>query len=122
MDAFPDINPVPLDVAKSWPLPNYVNPERRGPALLIINCVLLPLALVVVVLRLYTRLTIARSQGLDDLFIALASVNPLNPNILGLWLTCFLIPAIGLTVSVCLGKTSNCYPCSPNLVNDRSRN
>jgi hypothetical protein len=79
MDAFSDIKPVPLDVILSWPAPNYVDPERRGPALVIINSILLPLALVVVGLRLYTRLRISQSAGLDDVFIALASVSPPNP-------------------------------------------
>jgi hypothetical protein len=79
MDVFSDIKPVPLDVILSWPAPNYVDPERRGPALIIINSILLPLALVVVGLRLYTRLRISRSAGLDDVFIALASVSPPHP-------------------------------------------
>jgi len=78
MDIFSDIKPVPLDVISSWPVPNYVDPERRGPALVIINSILLPVSLAVVGLRLYTRLRIAHSAGLDDVFIALASVSPPN--------------------------------------------
>jgi len=74
MDAFSDIRPIPLDVILNWPKPNYVDPMRRGPALLIVNSLLLPVALVVVGLRLYTRLKICCSAGLDDLFIALAVV------------------------------------------------
>jgi hypothetical protein len=74
MDAFSDIRPVPLAVLLSWPRPNYVDPIRRGPALVIVNSLLLPVALVIVGLRLYTRLVICRSAGLDDLFIALATV------------------------------------------------
>ena len=74
MDAFSDIRPVPLDVILSWPKPNYIDPVRRGPALLAVNCVLLPISLAVVGLRLYTRLIIVRSAGLDDLFIGFASV------------------------------------------------
>lgn len=78
MDAFSDIRPVPPDVILSWPAANSLDPERRGPALVIINSILLPLALVVVGLRLYTRLRVARSAGWDDVFIALASVSPPN--------------------------------------------
>jgi hypothetical protein len=74
MDAFSDVRPIPLSVILSWPKPNYVDPVRRGPALVIVNSLLLPLALIVVGLRLYTRLAICRSAGLDDLFIALAVV------------------------------------------------
>ena len=77
MDAFSDVRPIPLSVLLSWPTPNYVDPIRRGPSLVIVNSVLLPLAIVIVGLRLYTRLFIIRSAGLDDLFIALAVVcNP----------------------------------------------
>jgi hypothetical protein len=75
MDIFSDIRPVPADVLLSWPAPNYTNPQRRGPGLLIANGLLLPLALAVVTLRLYTRLLVVRSAGLDDLFVALALVN-----------------------------------------------
>ena len=82
MDAFSDIKPVPLDVILSWPQPNYIDPVRRGPALVAVNCVLLPLALIVVGLRLYTRLIIVHSAGLDDVFIGLASVcSPSSSNL-----------------------------------------
>ena len=87
MDAFRDLRPVPIDVILSWPRPNYVDPVRRGPALLIVNSILLPIAGVVVMARLYTRLRVVRSAGLDDLFIGLA-----------------LVPAIGLAICVCLGN------------------
>lgn len=75
MDAFSDIKPVPLNVILSWPKPNYIDPDRRGPALVVVNCILLPLSLIVVGLRLYTRLVVVHSAGLDDVFIGLASVN-----------------------------------------------
>jgi hypothetical protein len=74
MDVFSDIRPVPESVILSWPKPNYVDPARRGPALVVVNSLLLPVAMAVVGLRLYTRLVICRSAGLDDLFIALAVV------------------------------------------------
>lgn len=74
MDAFSDVRPIPLSVILSWPKPNYIDPIRRGPALVIVNSLLLPLAMIVVGLRLYTRLVICHSAGLDDLFIALAVV------------------------------------------------
>lgn len=75
MDVFSDIRPVPESVLLSWPKPNYVDPIRRGPALVIVNSLLLPVAMAVVGLRLYTRVVICRSAGLDDLFIALAVVS-----------------------------------------------
>jgi hypothetical protein len=75
MDAFSDVRPIPESVILSWPTPNYIDPVRRGPALVIVNSLLLPIALIVVGLRLYTRLIVCRSAGLDDLFIALALVS-----------------------------------------------
>ncbi|KAH0545366.1 hypothetical protein FGG08_000507 [Glutinoglossum americanum] len=87
-DAHHYLRPIPLEVLKSWPKPNYVNPVRRGPALLIVNAILLPITTAVIIGRLYARLKIVRSAGLDDLFIALA-----------------YIPTVGLTICVCLGST-----------------
>jgi hypothetical protein len=105
MDAFSDVRPIPLSVLLSWPKPNYVDPIRRGPALVIVNSVLLPIAIVVVGLRLYTRLFIIRSAGLDDLFIALAVVsNPIQKFVVSSDQP--QVPAFGLTVAVCLGTES----------------
>jgi hypothetical protein len=78
----------PVSVMDKWPKPNYIDPVKRGPALLLVNAILVPLAFIVVGLRLYTRLRIVRLAGLDDFFIALA-----------------LIPSFGLTVVVCLATT-----------------
>lgn len=58
----------------SWPKPNYTHPETRGDALVIINSILIALVVIVVGLRLYTRLRIKRWFGLDDIFILLALV------------------------------------------------
>ncbi|KAL6712563.1 hypothetical protein ACN47E_000440 [Coniothyrium glycines] len=62
----------PLEVLLSWPKPNYENPKTRGPALVIVNSICITLVIVVVALRLYTRLVIKRWFGLDDIFILLA--------------------------------------------------
>ncbi|KAF1933936.1 uncharacterized protein M421DRAFT_414984 [Didymella exigua CBS 183.55] len=62
----------PIDVILSWPKPNYANPHTRGDALLIINSILIALAVIVVGLRMYTRLIIKRWFGLDDVFTLLA--------------------------------------------------
>jgi hypothetical protein len=66
-------NPPPEVIAK-WPTPNYTDPATRGYAVLAINCVLLPVTAAIVALRLYTRLKVVHSAGLDDLFIGLAMV------------------------------------------------
>lgn len=64
----------PLSVIANYPTPNYVNPETRGPSLLIANCVMLSISLVVVGIRFYTRIFISRCFGPDDFFILLALV------------------------------------------------
>ena len=45
----------PPEVKATWPKPNYVNPETRGPALFIVEVTILPPALIVLLLRLYVR-------------------------------------------------------------------
>jgi len=66
----------PADVILSWPTPNYVNPKDvRGFQLPIITFVLFPIVLITVALRVFTRLFISRSFGVDDWFL-LAAVVP----------------------------------------------
>lgn len=59
----------------NWPIPNYVNPDTRGPALDIITIALTSVAGVVIGLRYYLRLCLLRSFGSDDIFIGLALVS-----------------------------------------------
>lgn len=62
----------PVDVLLSWPTPNYIDPPTRGPALLIVNSILIALTVLTVAARLYTRLVIKRWFGIDDVFILIA--------------------------------------------------
>jgi hypothetical protein len=64
-----------LEVIESWPAPNYVDPETRGQSLLVVNITLLGLCLVALAARLWARLVILRSPGLDDLLITIAIVS-----------------------------------------------
>ncbi|KAK2765981.1 hypothetical protein FQN54_007496 [Arachnomyces sp. PD_36] len=64
----------PPDVLASWPEPNYTNPATRGDGLVIVNVITMVLAVIVVVLRLYTRIRITGSFGFDDLLILFALV------------------------------------------------
>jgi hypothetical protein len=57
---------IPLEVYLSFPFPNYTNPKTRGPALTIINGILLFFVSLALVLRIYTRVVIKRSLGFDD--------------------------------------------------------
>jgi len=64
----------PISVMAKWPKPNYVNPETTGAGLLITNCVMLSVSLVVIGIRIYTRVWISNNFGWDDVFILLALV------------------------------------------------
>jgi hypothetical protein len=65
----------PAKVLENWPTPNYINPVTHGDALLIVNSIFISLVIIIVALRLYTRLVIKRWFGLDDIFILLALVS-----------------------------------------------
>lgn len=66
---------VPLDVLLSFPVPNYVDPPTRGPALAVVNIIFIALVVAAVSLRVYTRLFVNRWFGSDDIFIVLALVS-----------------------------------------------
>jgi hypothetical protein len=65
----------PPEVIATWPKPNYVNPEVRGPDLIIAGLVTLVFAIISVVLRMYVRIRIMRKTDWDDWFMVLASVS-----------------------------------------------
>ena len=81
------MQPPPLSVIKSWPAPNYINPETRGNANVILNIVLYSLLLFFIGLRIFTRTYLRSSFGADDVFILLALV--CDPQ--------FLVPELCLT-------------------------
>ncbi|KLJ10801.1 hypothetical protein EMPG_13839 [Blastomyces silverae] len=64
----------PLSVIKSWPKPNYVDPEAKGHDLVAISITLGLLATIAVGARLWVRLKIQRNPGLDDLFLFLSLI------------------------------------------------
>ena len=68
----------PLSVIETWPTPNYLNPATRGGGLVAINAVFIALVLIIVSLRLFTRLKITGSFGVDDLLIGLALVTNMD--------------------------------------------
>ncbi|CZR61605.1 related to L-fucose permease [Phialocephala subalpina] len=59
----------PLSVLLEWPTPNYIDPVMRGPANLIVIAIFFPLVLLFVGIRIYTRIYLSKSFGLDDWFI-----------------------------------------------------
>lgn len=63
----------PDDVLESWPEPNYENPsEVRGPAILVLTFIFVPLLVILVLLRVYTRLRLTKNFGPDDITIVAA--------------------------------------------------
>lgn len=70
-----------VSILNTWPVPNYTNPETRGPVAVIVVSVLLFLVIVLLAVRIYTRLIISKGFGLDDILILLAFVGnfPLVP-------------------------------------------
>jgi hypothetical protein len=66
-----DISP---SAVASWPTPNYINPETRGPELWIVSGIFFFVATVSVWTRLYSRCFIRHWFGLDDWLILVAYV------------------------------------------------
>ena len=65
----------PLEVLASWPQPNYKNPVTRGPALMIVELAILPIALTCVTLRLWIRIRWLHKSWWDDWLMVAAAVS-----------------------------------------------
>ncbi|OJI99032.1 hypothetical protein ASPVEDRAFT_50588 [Aspergillus versicolor CBS 583.65] len=59
----------PPEVLLTWPTPNYQDPVTRGNAVLVTSIVFVILSTIVTALRVYTRLRITCTAGLDDIMI-----------------------------------------------------
>lgn len=64
----------PPEVLKTFPKPNYVDPVTRGPALMIVELTLLPIALICVALRLWVRIGWLHRSWWDDWLMVTAMV------------------------------------------------
>ncbi|ESZ92858.1 hypothetical protein SBOR_6766 [Sclerotinia borealis F-4128] len=64
----------PPQILSTFPQPNYIDPVTRGPLLLIITVVFLPIVYIVVGLRTFTRLYLSKHFGVDDVFLLIALV------------------------------------------------
>jgi hypothetical protein len=64
-----------LEILALWPEPNYVNPVTRGGGIIVTSALFGFLGTLATALRLYTRLSITRTFGLDDVFIIIAWVS-----------------------------------------------
>ncbi|KMU85051.1 hypothetical protein CIHG_02833 [Coccidioides immitis H538.4] len=56
----------PPQVFDSWPEPNYVDPEHKGPELIIVSLIFTSISFVIVGLRMFVRLRIKKPAGWDD--------------------------------------------------------
>jgi hypothetical protein len=66
-----------LLVEGSWPVANYVNPQKHGWGLAILVIILTALTIFVVSLRIWVRIRLQRNGGLDDIFIVATMVGDL---------------------------------------------
>lgn len=64
----------PPEVLLTWPTPNYQDPVTRGNAVLVTSIVFVILSTIVTALRVYTRLRITCTAGLDDIMILIGLV------------------------------------------------
>ena len=64
----------PLDVILSWPKPNNINPETRPDTVVILACILGPITVALLFIRLWVRIVQQRSPGLDDWLMLTATV------------------------------------------------
>ncbi|KAI1497962.1 hypothetical protein F5X99DRAFT_395233 [Biscogniauxia marginata] len=64
----------PVEVMLGWPKPNYVDPITRGPALIIIQLIVCPLALICLALRLWVRMRRLKRCWWDDWLMVAAAV------------------------------------------------
>jgi hypothetical protein len=67
----------PLDVIRTFPHPNYINPVVRDWTLAAGIIFLLILTVFIVCARLWARLAIQHNSGIDDVIIVLAMVRTL---------------------------------------------
>jgi len=65
----------PPEVVASWPTPNYVDPETRGPALIIVELIAVSISTICLGMRLYVKTRILRSIDWDDWLIIGAAVS-----------------------------------------------
>jgi hypothetical protein len=80
----------PPEVLASWPAPNWINPEERGWEAPIVLLIVLAITFLVYTARIWARLAVAKSMGLDDVLMSLA-----------------MLFVFGLTISVVLGMSKS---------------
>ncbi|KAF1995916.1 hypothetical protein P154DRAFT_331548 [Amniculicola lignicola CBS 123094] len=64
----------PPEVMKTWPKPNHVDPDTRGPGLMIVELTITPIAVICVLLRLWVRVAWLRKAWWDDWLMVIAMI------------------------------------------------
>ncbi|KAI8936248.1 hypothetical protein NX059_006671 [Plenodomus lindquistii] len=72
----------PPSVLKTWPKPNYVDPVTRGNGLMIIELTLLPIAMIVVFLRTWIRISWLKKSWWDDYLMIVAMIFSIGTTVL----------------------------------------
>ncbi|KAF1915120.1 integral membrane protein [Ampelomyces quisqualis] len=72
----------PPEVMATWPRPNYVDPVTRGDTLMIVELTLLPIAMIVVFLRMWVRIAWLKKSWWDDYLMLLAMVFSIGTTVL----------------------------------------
>ena len=80
----------PLEVMARWPTPNYKNPETHPKTVLISACILGPLTIGLLLVRLWVRVKLQHSAGWDDWLMLAAVVS-----LLYFWYDAFMLNVIG---------------------------
>ncbi|OCL09519.1 hypothetical protein AOQ84DRAFT_264547, partial [Glonium stellatum] len=65
------IHPPPSVIA-SWPKPNYITPDTRGPGVAVVAGIFGALAFATVSARLWARAIVQRNVGIDDYLMVVA--------------------------------------------------
>jgi hypothetical protein len=72
----------PAEVLATFPKPNYVDPEERGPGIMIVELTLLPIALLCVALRLWVRIKWLHKSWWDDWLMLAAMIFSVGTTVL----------------------------------------
>jgi hypothetical protein len=72
----------PPEVIATWPKPNYIDPVTRGSALMVVELTLLPIAMIIVFMRLYVRIVWLKKSWWDDYLMVAAMVFSIGTTVL----------------------------------------
>lgn len=83
--------------------PNFIDPPNRGPVVLILNCIFLPLTIIAVTIRMVVKGLFVHQLGWDD---CMSRMPPFNPT-LTLLDTCLLAASTSIIHTACIFSSLN---------------